>query len=200
MTARSGSAPIEIPADALVLLIGAAGSGKSSLAVRLFSAEAILSSDALRGQVSGDPANQRATAQAFRILHAQATRRLAAGRLTVVDATNIGRAARRPLCRVATLHRRPAIALVLDLPAAVCLQRNAARSDRVVPESVVQRQLGELRRALERGDLTAEGFDQLVVLTDSAAVDGTTVGLTESGERATLSLSALPRRTRRSNS
>jgi protein phosphatase len=199
MTARSSSARIEIPADALVLLIGAAGSGKSNLAARLFSAEAILSSDALRGQVSGDPANQRATARAFRILHAQATQRLANGRLTVVDATNIGKAARRPLRAVAALHDRPAIALVLDLPAAVCLERNAARSGRVVPESVVQRQLGELRRTLDRGDLAAEGFDLLVVLTDSAAVDGTTVGLTETGRRATLLPSALPRRTRRSN-
>ena len=188
---------IEIPGDALVLLIGASGSGKSTLATRLFPAEAILSSDALRGQVSGDPANQRATAQAFRILHAQATQRLAAGRLTVIDATNIAAAARRPLHALAATHRRPVIALVLDLPAETCLTRNAARIGRVVPESVVQRQLRELRRTLDRGDLTAEGFHQLVVLTDSAAIDRTTVGLTDPARATTLSSAALPRRTRR---
>jgi predicted kinase len=193
------SGPIAIPADALVLLLGAAGSGKSTFAARIFRAEAILSSDALRGHVSGDPANQAATPRAFRILHDQATRRLAAGRLTVVDATNISAAARRPLRRLAALHGRPAIALVLDLPAAICLERNAARPGRVVPEQVVRRQLGDLRRALDRGDLAAERFDRLVVLTNSAAIDGTTVGLTEPARRATLSLPALPRRTRRRN-
>ena len=52
-TSRSRS-----PADALVLLVGAAGSGKSTLAGRLFPPDSILSSDALRAELSGDPANQ----------------------------------------------------------------------------------------------------------------------------------------------
>ena len=197
MNEPSALSPIEIPGDALVLLIGAAGSGKTTLAARLFPGEAILSSDALRQQVSGDPANQGASARAFRILHDRAGRRLATGRLTVVDATNIGAAARRPLLRIPALHGRPAIAFVLDLPGAVCLERNARRTGRIVPEAVVRRQLGALRRALDRGDLDAERFDRLVLLTDSALVDETTVGLTEPAQGATLPLSALPRRTRR---
>lgn len=188
---------IEIPGDALVLLVGAAGSGKSTLAARLFPAEAILSSDALRGRLSGDPANQAASAQAFRLLHAQADRRLAAGRLTVIDATNIAAAARRPLHRLAAMHGRPVIGLVLDLPAGVCLARNAARIGRTVPAAVIQRQLASLRRALDQGQLAAEQFRRIVVLTDSAAVDGTTVGLTDPARATTLSSSALPRRTRR---
>ena len=198
-TEAGTSGPIEIPADALVLLVGAAGSGKTSLAGRLFPAEALLSSDALRQQVSGDAANQQASPEAFRILHTQAARRLAAGRLTVVDATNIAAAARRPLRRMAGAHGRPAIAIVLDLAGGVCLARNAGRPGRTVPEAVVLRQLASLRRALDRGDLAAEQFDRLVVLTDSAAVDGTTVGLTKPANGATLSVSALPRRTRRRN-
>jgi predicted kinase len=192
-------AVIEIPGDALVVLVGAAGSGKSTLADRLFPAEAILSSDALRGELSGDPASQAASGRAFRILHAQAARRLAAGRLTVIDATNIAAAARRPLRRLAVTHDRPVIALVLDLPAAACLARNAARIDRIVPAAVIERQLANLRRTLDQGHLAAERFHQVVVLTDSAAVDGTSVGLTVPARAATLSSAALPRRTRRSN-
>jgi protein phosphatase len=198
-TGAGSSGPIDIPADALVLLIGAAGSGKTSLAGRLFPAEAILSSDALRQEVSGDAANQQASPQAFRILHAQAARRLAAGRLTVVDATNIAAAARRLLRRVASVHGRPTIAIVLDMAGSLCLARNAGRPGRTVPEAIILRQLASLRRALDRGDLAAEHFDRLVVLTDSAAVDGTTVGLTKPANGATLSVSALPRRTRRRN-
>jgi predicted kinase len=197
VTERVEQGRIEIPADALVLLVGASGSGKTSLAARLLSTDAVLSSDALRGVVSGDPANQAASGPAFRILHAQAARRLADGRLTVIDATNIAAAARRPLLRLAAAHRRPAIALVLDLPAATCLERNAARAGRVVPEAAVRRQLADLRRALDRGDLDDEGFERVVVLTDSDAVDGTTVGLTKPAATATLSVPPSLRRTRR---
>ena len=188
---------IEIPGDALVLLVGASGSGKSTLAARLFPAGSVLSSDALRDKVSGDPANQAASARAFRILHAQAARRLAAGQLCVVDATNISAASRRPLHALGATHGRPVIALVLDLPAHLCLARNAARIGRTVPEAVIQRQLVSLRQTLDEGRLGAEPFRQIVVLTDSAAIDRTTVGLTDPARAATLSPAALPRRTRR---
>ena len=86
-------ATIALPADALVLLIGPAGSGKTSLAARLFQPDAVLSSDALRAELSGDPANQAVSRLAFRLLHDRASRRLAAGRLTVID--EIGRASCR---------------------------------------------------------------------------------------------------------
>ncbi len=188
---------IALPANALVLLVGAAGSGKTSLAARLFQPDAVLSSDALRAELSGDPANQAVSRIAFRLLHDRAERRLAAGRLTVIDATNVRAIARRPLRRLAVRHDRPAVAIVLDLPAATCLERNAGRPGRVVPEAAVRRQLADLRRSLDRGELDAEGFAALVILTDSAAVDGTTVGLTAPAGAATLSLPALPRRTRR---
>ncbi|MGH2463758.1 MAG: AAA family ATPase, partial [Candidatus Limnocylindria bacterium] len=78
-----------VPPDALVLLVGAAGSGKSTLVARLFSAAQVLSSDAYRTTVSGDATDQSATTQAFRRLHATLERRMAAGELTVIDATNV---------------------------------------------------------------------------------------------------------------
>ena len=189
---------IAIAANSLVLLVGAAGSGKSTLAGRLFAAEAILSSDALRAELSGDPANQAATPLAFRILHEQAARRLAAGVLTVIDATNVEAAARRPLRRLAAAAGRPIVAIVLDLPAATCLARNAGRSGRVVPEAAVRRQLAALRRGIDHDGLAAEGFDQLIVLGDPATIEATSVRLTKPSGAATLAPSALPRRTRRS--
>lgn len=197
----AGQAPgprLEIAPDALVLLVGAAGSGKSTLAGRLFPAGTILSSDALRAELSGDPANQAATPLAFQILHERAARRLAAGLLTVIDATNVEPLARRPLRGLAWNAGRPVVAIVLDLPPATCVARNAARSERVVPEAAVRRQLAALRRGLDRDELAAEGFDQLIVLRDPAELDAVTVGLTKTGRAATLAPSALPRRTRRS--
>ncbi len=188
---------VEIPVDALVLLVGAAGSGKSTLAARLFPGPAILASDAIRAELTGDPANQAVNPIAFRILHERTERRLADGLLSVIDATNLAAHARRPLIRLASAHGRPVVAIVLQLPDALCLERNAGRPDRVVPEAAVRRQLGELSRLVERGTLAGEGITQVVIVSSPAGLDQIQVGLTKAGEPATLSASALPRRSRR---
>ncbi len=179
--------PLEVQADALVLLAGAAGSGKSSLAARLFPADSILSSDAIRRQLTGDEANQAVNRRAFQVLHARAGRRLAEGRLTVIDATNVHASARRPLQRMAAVHGRPVVVLVLDLPADVCHARNAARLGRVVPEPAVGRQLAALRRSIDGQQLEREGHDCLVVLASPEAVDRLSVRLTAPGGSDTLS-------------
>lgn len=154
---------IPIPDPSLVVLIGAAGSGKSTLAARLFAPGAILSSDALRAVVAGSEADQRATKTAFSILHRQLARRLADGRTTVVDATNVTSFARRGLIARAAAHGVPAVAIVLALDPAVVLARNAARR-RVVPEHAVRRQLAELERSTQPGVLEAEGFSGVHVI------------------------------------
>ena len=163
-----------LPSDALVLLVGAAGSGKSTLAARIFSPTQVLSSDAHRAAVSGDPTDQSATTQAFRRLHATLERRMAAGELTVIDATNVQGWARRQLLAVAARHGRPSVALVLALPLEVSLARNAARSEGRVPSSAVRRQDAFLRASLPR--LREEGYASLVVLTEPEQVDRIAVG------------------------
>ena len=162
---------IRVPDPSLVALVGAAGSGKSTFAARHFAPDEILSSDAFRAAVSGDAADQSASPAAFKALHAALDRRLRDRRLTVVDATNLTVRARQALVARATAAAIPAVAIVLDLPAAIVLARNAARRDRVVPEDVVRRHLGEVRRVVSDGSLTADGFASVVVLTDPAEVD-----------------------------
>lgn len=160
---------LEVPPNALVLLVGTAGSGKSTLAARLFSPAQVLSSDAYRAAVSGDPTDQSATTQAFRRLHATLERRMAAGELTVIDATNVQGWARRQLLAVAARHRRPAVAVVLAIPLEVSLARNAARTEGRVPSSAVRRQDVFLRGSLAR--LREEGYASLAVLTEPDQVE-----------------------------
>ncbi len=147
-----------LPYPCLVVLVGAAGSGKSTLAARLFAADQILSSDAFRGVVSGDEANQTATRAAFAILHRELERRLRAGLTTMVDATNVTSDARRSLVRRAQAAGIPAIAIVLDLDPKLVLARNSTRPGRIVPAAAVARQLASLARSLRRNELTAERF------------------------------------------
>ncbi len=155
---------LDVPGDALVLLIGVAGSGKSTLAARHFEPEDVLSSDAYREAVSGDPTDQSATQEAFDRLRVDLDRRLAAGQLTVVDATNVQGWARRSLLAVAAHHARPVVAIVLALPLEVSLARNAGRQQGRVPAGTVRRQDRNLRGSLPR--LAGEGYTAVVVLSD----------------------------------
>jgi protein phosphatase len=162
---------IQLPDPSLVLLVGAAGSGKSNLAARLFDPDEVLSSDAFRARISGDAADQRVTRAAFEQLHRELAIRLLAGHLTVLDATNLQRSARRAGIDRARAANVPVTALVLDLPAAVVLARNAARVERVVDPAVVQRHLAAVRAAVDDGQLATEGLDAVVVLGTPEAVD-----------------------------
>src|SRR5580704_5448298 len=116
---------LAIPELAVVALVGPSGSGKSSFARKHFLPTEILSSDFCRGLVSDDENSQAATNDAFDVLHYIAAKRLAAGRLVAVDATNVQAEARRPLVALAREYHCLPVAIVLDMPERLCLDRNA---------------------------------------------------------------------------
>jgi protein phosphatase len=80
---------ISIPNLSLIVLIGPSGSGKSTFAQRHFLAMEVLSSDTCRAMVSDAENDQSVTNDAFAVLHFIAAKRLALGRLMVIDATNV---------------------------------------------------------------------------------------------------------------
>jgi len=147
---------ISIPELSLVVLVGASGSGKSTFARRLFKPTEVISSDFCRALIADDENDQSVTGQAFELLHAIAAKRLATGRLAVIDATNVQAEARKPLVALAKEYHAMPVALVFDLPEGVCQDRNQARQDRQLPAGAVHRQIEQLRRSL-RG-LQKEGF------------------------------------------
>lgn len=153
---------ITIPELALVVLMGPSGSGKSTFARKHFKPTEVLSSDYCRGLVSDDENDQSATTDAFAVLHFVAGKRLAAGRLTVIDATNVQPEARQPLVQLARDHHCLPVAIVLNLPEKVCWERNSQRPDRTFGPHVIRQQGLNLRRSL-RG-LEREGFRHIFVL------------------------------------
>ena len=111
---------LTVPELSLVVLVGPSGAGKSTFARRHFRPTEVLSSDFCRALVRDDEADQAATEDAFAVLHFIAARRLAAGRLTVVDATNVQPEARKPLVNLARQYHCIPVAIVLDLPEKLC--------------------------------------------------------------------------------
>jgi polynucleotide kinase-phosphatase len=164
---------LTVPELSLVLLIGASGCGKSTFARKHFKATEVLSSDFCRGLVADDENAQGATGDAFDVLHYIAAKRLAAGRLTVVDATNVEREGRRSLLDLARRYHVVPVAIVLNLPERVCHERNSGRPDRDFGPHVVRRQIQNLRRSLP--GLEREGFRYVYVLSSPEEIEAAVV-------------------------
>jgi protein phosphatase len=164
---------LAIPELSFVVLIGASGSGKSSFARKHFKPTEVLSSDFCRGLVSDDENNQRATNEAFEVLHFIAGKRLAAGRLTVVDATNVQSEARKPLVELARQYHMLPVAIVFDLPPKVCQEHNRGRIDRAMGPHVIGQQAQQLRRSLR--SLKHEGFRHIYILDSVEEIDAAVI-------------------------
>jgi predicted kinase len=127
----------------------------------------------LPGLVSDDENSQEATKDAFDVLHYIASKRLAAGRLTVIDATSVQPEARKPLVELARAQHMLPVAIVFDLPEGVCQARNRDRNDRDFGPQVVSRQIQQLRRSM--GALKREGFGAIHVLSTPEEVDAASI-------------------------
>ncbi|MGA8441029.1 MAG: polynucleotide kinase-phosphatase [Candidatus Sulfotelmatobacter sp.] len=161
---------ITVPELSLLLLVGPSGCGKSTFAHQHFEPTEVLSSDYCRGLVSDDENDQTSTKEAFEVLHFIARKRLAAGRLTVVDATNVQPDSRKPLVALAREFHVLPIAMVFDFPEKVCQERNRSRPNRDFGPHVVRNQAQQLRRSL-RG-LEREGFRGVHVFKSPEELEG----------------------------
>jgi protein phosphatase len=164
---------LSIPELSLVVLVGVTGSGKSTFARTHFKPTEVISSDFCRGLVADDENDQSATPAAFEVLRFIVGQRLKAGRLTVVDATNVQPEARRDLVLLAREYDVLPAAIVLDLPERLCAERNAQRPDRDFGPHVIRRQRQQLRR--HRNGLSREGFRAVHVLHTPDEVQAATI-------------------------
>jgi protein phosphatase len=166
---------VTIPELSLVVLIGASGSGKSSFARKHFKATEVLSSDFCRGLVCDNENDQSATKDAFDILHYIAAKRLASGKLTVIDATNVQPEDRKRFLELAREYNYMSVAIALNLPEQLCHERNQQRSDRNFGLHVVRRQTQSMRRSLR--NLQREGFRYIHILNSPEEVEAVTIEL-----------------------
>lgn len=157
------SAPVDdgwivLPADALVMLVGPSGSGKSWWAQTHFRDTCVVSSDRCRALVADDETDQSVNPQAFRVFHEIIRQRLALGRLTVADSTALSPFARARLRETAAQAGRPVHVVAVCTPPALLLRNNRQR-ERRVPEEVLERHAREFAALLDAGILETEGYD-----------------------------------------
>ena len=133
-----------LPDPALVVLVGASGSGKSTWAEARYRREEIVSSDALRGVVGSGPHDLDASADAFDLLERIVAARLGRGLTTVVDTLGLDDVRRERWLAAARAAGLPAVAVLMATPDEVCRARNRER-DRPVPAPVLAGQLQKVR-------------------------------------------------------
>ncbi|MGD1883316.1 MAG: AAA family ATPase [Paracoccaceae bacterium] len=160
---------ISIPDFALVVLVGATGSGKSSFARKHFLDTEIVSSDAYRAVVSDDETDLAATGDAFDLLNYTASIRLKRRLMTVIDATSVKREDRAKLVQLARKYHALPVALVFDIDPKICHERNQNRPNRDFGEHVARNHAKALRRGM-RG-LQKEGFRQIQIMKSPEEVD-----------------------------
>ncbi|MGF1647829.1 MAG: TIGR03560 family F420-dependent LLM class oxidoreductase [Kineosporiaceae bacterium] len=150
---------LRLPDPVLVVLVGVAGSGKSTWAAEHAAADEVVSSDQLRAVVGEGEGDLAASADAFdlldRILDARLRRRVT----TIVDTLGLDADRRRQYRALAARHGVPCVAIVLDTPPAEARRRNATRGKRV-PVDVLRGQLAAFAAAVRV--LPGEGFAELL--------------------------------------
>jgi hypothetical protein len=143
----------------LVVVVSGSDEEADRLAQRVFEERgAVLSTVKVRGLLAGKVPDDEIPAKASALLVAAATKRLQAGESTVVAGRLLDAAEREPIVRLAAGLRRPRHAILVETS-----REQIAEDDRP--------RLNELRRALDAGELGAEGFQTALRLGGNAVAE-----------------------------
>lgn len=128
----------------LIMMVGVAGSGKSTVAMRMASKMkeevVLLSSDTIRGEIYGDENCQRNPGRVFDILHQRAVKALSQGISVICDATNLSCKRRMGFLKsIAHIDCRKECIVVIATPEDI--EARMKLRDRKVPMEVVHKQL-----------------------------------------------------------
>lgn len=144
----------------LAVMIGISGSGKSTYANGLktsLKAE-LVETDAIRGELTGDPSNQTQNYKVFQIAKKRINDLLSQGKNAIIDATSVSVRDRKDWIQIAKDNNAEVRGYFIDTPIDICKTQNRKR-DRKVPDEVIDRQASRLESPTK-----AEGFDSVTVV------------------------------------
>ena len=152
---------ISFAQNALIVLCGPAGSGKSHFAEKFFRPTEVVASDRCREMIADDPTNQPVSPDAFELMYRIIEYRLKWNRLTVADATHLMPSYRKPLLNLAKKYDRPIYLVIFETDLATCRKHNASRPRRV-EDHVIESQMEKVQCVKEQ--LAEEPYEAVYVL------------------------------------
>jgi F420-dependent oxidoreductase-like protein len=155
-TEGTDQARATLPDPCVVVLVGPGASGKSTWAAAHAPSDAVVSSDRLRAMVGAGEDDLTASADAFSLLEAIVSARVARRLTTVIDTLGLDAARRTRWRDLARAHRMPCVVVAFDTPAEECRARNRARAH-PIPAAVLTSQLRTWAQTRDR--LPDEGYD-----------------------------------------
>ncbi|MFF8786855.1 AAA family ATPase [Streptomyces sp. NPDC015125] len=149
----SSRAGLSFPPGTLVVLVGIPGAGKSTFASQ-YPHTWQVSLDTFREMASDSAENQAATPVAVQAQNLFLNARLADGKTTIVDSTNVVPSHRQDLLAIAERWAAPSAAVLFDVPLAVAEAQNSSRTRKVRTEVLrsMHQQLPDVQQ------LRLEGF------------------------------------------
>src|SRR5215204_6532221 len=154
-----------LPDPAVVVLAGAAGSGKSNWAAEWYRTSEIVSSDALRAVVGSGPADLDASVDAFGLLDTIVNARVGRSLTTVIDTLGLDHRRRLGYLQLARSAGLPAVLMIMNTSPQLCRERNRLR-DRPVPAPILAEQLRKIKSMIDTA--ADEGWDRVLIIEDSS--------------------------------
>ncbi len=166
----------------LIVLIGTAGSGKSSFTKRHFMDTEVISSDHYRKVISDKDTeyDEQSTTDSRHICSQLIQMRLSRGLSVVVDATNTNPKVRKEYLDYAKKYHVTPYALVFLLPLEECLQRNALRACRTVQETHLRTMYKQVEQASTT--IATEGFQSVLLFTSQEEINNAQLQRPESNK------------------
>src|SRR5215218_4403388 len=156
-----------LPDPAVVVLAGAAGSGKSTWAAERYRSSEIVPSDAFRAVVGSGPADLDASVDAFGLLDTIVNARVARSLTTVIDTLGLDHPRRLGYLQLARSAGLSAVLVIMDTSPQLCRERNRLR-DRPVAAAIFTDQLRKIKSMVDTA--ADEGWDRVLIIEDSLTV------------------------------
>ena len=160
MSISTGAERKQSKVPTLYVMIGPAGSGKSTASKNMFQRAVRVCPDDIRKQLFGDEACQREPEKVFAVAYGAMEDALCENKDVVFDATSTTAYGRKKLLdRVDGIlcHK---VAVYMNTPLEECKRRNQQRG-RVVPDSVIDRQYSNMLK--DAGSIPYQ-FDSIVIV------------------------------------
>jgi len=143
----------------LIFLVGLPGCGKSTYASENLAIDCeIFSSDKIRFELFGDENNQSDNNLVFSTLFERARNALNNGKNVVIDATNVDINERAQALKYFADFNVERIAIVLDVPVEICIERDMKRT-RTVGSEVIKNFADRFVMPTK-----SEGFDEIIII------------------------------------